>query len=158
MDESVVSNVGNIGNVGNEVTGQEDKSRYFHGKKLSPAQRWTSLAEVAVGAAIVIGHNVYHVVPNEVPILFVLGILSFRLREGSFAALGLAWPESWLRTIVFAAITAVIVLAVGQLVTEPLAKYLGLHENAGAAGNALGTLAGHPWTAARGLFLVWTFA
>ena len=32
-------------------------------------QRWLSLAELALGSAIVIGHNVYHRIPNEVPIL-----------------------------------------------------------------------------------------
>jgi len=36
------------------------------------------LAELIVGAAIMIAHNVYHIVPNKVPILFVLGILSIR--------------------------------------------------------------------------------
>jgi hypothetical protein len=38
--------------------------------------------EVLLGAAIVIGHNVFHVVPNEVPILVVLGLISIRLRTG----------------------------------------------------------------------------
>jgi len=36
------------------------------------AWRLLSASEVLVGAAIVIGHNVFRVVPNEVPILFVL--------------------------------------------------------------------------------------
>jgi hypothetical protein len=64
--------------------------------------RWLSAAEFALGALIVVGHNVYHAVPNEVPILFVLGLLSFRLREGSWAAMGLARPTSWVRTVVLA--------------------------------------------------------
>ena len=42
-------------------------------RSLSPQSRWTSLAEFAIGGAIVMGHNVYHVIPNEVPILFLLG-------------------------------------------------------------------------------------
>ena len=46
-----------------------------------------------MGSAIVIGHNVYHVVPNEVPILFVLGLLSVRVREGSWTAMGLAMAD-----------------------------------------------------------------
>jgi membrane protease YdiL (CAAX protease family) len=130
---------------------------------LSPATLGTrarslSLAELIVGAAIVIAHNVYHIVPNEVPILFVLGILSIRFREGSFAAIGLTRPKSWLRTVAFGAIIAVVVITIGQFVTEPLAKNLGLHENARAAANALGPLAGHAWNAAKALFLVWTFA
>jgi len=48
---------------------------------LSPATlgiraRSLSFAELIVGAAIVIAYNVYHIVPNEVPI--VPGILSIR--------------------------------------------------------------------------------
>jgi hypothetical protein len=70
--------------------------------RLAPPQRWLSLTELAVGSAIVIGHNVYHVIPNEVPILFVLGLLSLRLRDGSWAAMGLGWPISWRRTVLFA--------------------------------------------------------
>jgi hypothetical protein len=36
--------------------------------------RLFSASEVLLGDVIVIGHNVFHVVPNEVPILFVLGL------------------------------------------------------------------------------------
>ena len=32
-----------------------------------------------LGAFIVIGHNVFHIVPNEVPILFVLGMSSYEV-------------------------------------------------------------------------------
>jgi membrane protease YdiL (CAAX protease family) len=120
--------------------------------------RLLSLAEFALGGAIVIAHNVFHAVPNEVPILFVLGILSIRLREGSFAAIGLGRPKSWGLTVAIAAATAVIVIAMGQFVTEPLAKAMGLHENAGAAADALGGMKGNVWTALKALALVWTFA
>ena len=89
--------------------------------KLSPSFRALSFVEFAVGAAIVVGHNVFHVVPNEVPILFVLGIASIRLREGSWAAIGLGRPKSWWKTIAIGLATAVIVVAMGQFVTEPLA-------------------------------------
>ncbi len=53
----------------------------------SSAQRWFSLAELLVGSAIVIGHNVYHVVPNEVPILFALGLI----RSGYATEAGARW-------------------------------------------------------------------
>ena len=125
---------------------------------LSIRERSLSLVEFAVGGAIVIAHNVFHAVPNEVPILFVLGVLSIRLREGSFGALGLGHPRSWPLTVLFGIATAVFVIAVGELVTEPLAKMLGLHENAKAAANALGNLRSNPLVAARSLFVVWTFA
>jgi uncharacterized protein len=125
---------------------------------LSPAERGISLLELAVGSAIVIGHNVFHVVPNEVPILFVLGLASIRLREGSWRALGLAHFGVWWRTILIALVAATVVLAVGQFVTEPLAKAIGLHTNAGAAANALGGMKGNLWNALKGLAIVWTFA
>jgi membrane protease YdiL (CAAX protease family) len=124
---------------------------------LGAAQRSVSFVEFAIGAAIVIGHNVFHVVPNEVPILFVLCIASVRLREGSFAALGLNRPRSWWATAAIAVVTAALVIAVAQFVTEPLARNLGLHETGGAA-NALGALKGNIWSAVKGLGLVWTFA
>jgi membrane protease YdiL (CAAX protease family) len=124
---------------------------------LTPFKRALSFVEFAIGAAIVIGHNVFHVVPNEVPILFVLCILSVRLREGSFGAIGLTRPRSWWLTILIAAVTAAAVIAVGQFVTDPLAKQLGLHET-GKAATALGALKGNVWSALKGLGLVWTFA
>jgi hypothetical protein len=49
------------------------------------AWRLLSASEVLLGAAIVIGHNVFRVVPNEVPILFVLGLVSVRIRDGGWA-------------------------------------------------------------------------
>jgi hypothetical protein len=72
------------------------------GRPLPPAQRWISLAEFLVGGAIVIGHNVYHVIPNEVPILFVLGLISLRVRDGGWGVIGLGWPSSWRRTLLWA--------------------------------------------------------
>jgi len=127
------------------------------GADLSAPQRFLSLTELAVGSAIVIGHNVFHVVPNEVPILFVLCIISVRLREGSFRAIGLGPPKSWWRTVLIAVVAAAVVIAMGQFVTDPLAKYLGLTSTNKAAA-ALGTIKGDIGTVLKGLALVWTFA
>src|SRR5205807_735888 len=80
----------------------EPESMQFGTNRLPPAQRWLSLVELAVGSVIVIGHNVYHVIPNEVPILVVLALISFRLRGGGWTATGLRWTVSWPRTAVFA--------------------------------------------------------
>ena len=124
---------------------------------LSGPQRALSAMEFAIGGAIVIGHNVFHIVPNEVPILFVLGIVSIRLREGSFGAIGLGRPKSWWQTILIAAVAAAIVIAMGEYVTDPLAKYLALASTNKAA-TALGAMKGDIWTVAKGLALVWTFA
>jgi hypothetical protein len=82
-------------------------------QELSPGRRWLSAAELVAGSAIVIGHNVYHVIPNEVPILFVMGLISVRLRDGSWTAMGLEWPVSWRRTVLFALATAALRILLG---------------------------------------------
>jgi len=124
---------------------------------LTPGQRGLSLLEFAIGGAIVVGHNVFHFVPNEVPILFVLGIASIRLREGNWRAIGLGRPKSWWATILIAVVAAAIVIAMGEFVTDPLAKALGLRST-NAAATALGAMKGDIWTSLKGLGIVWTFA
>jgi hypothetical protein len=66
---------------------------------LSPGFRVLSGVELLFGAFIVIGHNVFRVVPNEVLILAALGLLSARLRNGGLQALGFKRPESWMRIL-----------------------------------------------------------
>jgi hypothetical protein len=46
------------------------------------ASRALSAFELLFGAFIVIGHNVFRIVPNEVFVLCVVGLLSVRLRDG----------------------------------------------------------------------------
>src|SRR5690349_7800881 len=79
--------------------------------------RGFSLLELAIGSFIVVGHNVFHIVPNEVPILFAIGIISIGLREGNWRAIGLARPKSWGRTVAIAVGAAALVILVGQFVT-----------------------------------------
>jgi membrane protease YdiL (CAAX protease family) len=124
-------------------------------KRLTTAQRWLSLAELALGSAIVIGHNVYHVIPNEVPILFVLGLLSLRLRGGSWAAAGLRWPSSWRRTAVLAVAAATLRILLGALVIRPLTAHFW---PAPAAPTGSDEIQGHALVALEWLLLVWTFA
>lgn len=120
-----------------------------------PESRWLSCVELLLGAAIVIGHNVFRVVPNEVPILFVLGLLSARLRNGGFAALGFRRPESWPRVLGIAAVAAAVRLLLGEYVIDPLTARVwppakapaGVEEITGDVGMALLYLG-----------LVWTFA
>jgi membrane protease YdiL (CAAX protease family) len=123
--------------------------------ELSPAQRWFSLAELILGSAIVIGHNVYHVIPNEVPILFVLGLISLRLRDGGWAAMGLHWPASWRRTVLIALAVAALRILLGALVIDPLTAHF-----LPAAKEPSGSdeIAGHVMVALRWLLLIWTFA
>jgi len=124
-------------------------------KPLNARQRWTSLAEFALGAAIVILHNVYHRIPNEVPILFVLGWISIRLRNGGWKAVGLRKPKSWRKTILWGAAVGVLVIVLGELanmvgesVWHAAAKRSSVIENTRAS-----------WkTALVSLGLVWTFA
>jgi len=124
-------------------------------KHLKPEQRWFSLAELALGSAIVIGHNVYHVVPNEVPILFLLGLISTRLRDGSWTAMGLRWPASWRRTILFALVAAAIRILLGTFVIDPLtARFWPPAKGPSGTEN----MAGHVTQAVGWLLLVWTFA
>ncbi len=121
---------------------------------LSPIQRWVSLAEFLVGAAIVIAHNVYHKVPNEVPILFVLGLVSFRVRNGSWLAMGLRWPLSWRKTILLALGAAVLRI----LLSVPLDSLTAHFWPAAKAPSGMNEIAGHPLVALQWLLLVWTFA
>jgi hypothetical protein len=114
-----------------------------------------SALEFLVGAAIVIGHNVFHVVPNEVPILFVLGMLSYRLRDGSWGAIGFKRPASWGRVVLIALAAAALRHALGSLVIEPLTSRIWPPAVAPSLTTAIpGSLKG----ALLGLLLVWTFA
>ncbi len=130
-------------------------SECFPGKPLSPAQRWLSLAELIVGAGIVIGHNVYRVIPNEVPILFVLGLLSAQLRDGSWKAVGLHWPRSWRKTILFALAAAGLRILLSALVIDPVTAHFW---PPAIAPSGMNEITGHWKVALHWLFLVWTFA
>ena len=120
----------------------------------SAGQRWLSLGEFLLGSAIVIGHNVYRVVPNEVPILFVLALISFRLRDG-WNALGLRWPVSWRRTILIALGAAILRIVIGTLVIEPVTAHFW---PPAIAPSGMKDIAGHGMQALKWFLLVWTFA
>src|SRR5438552_1869053 len=123
--------------------------------ELSSTQRWLSLAELVAGAAIVIGHNVYHVIPNEVPILFVLGLVSVRWRDGSWAEMGLSWPVAWRRTILFAIAAAALRILLGAVVVDPVTSHFW---PPAVAPHGFNEISGHPLVALRWLLVVWTFA
>jgi membrane protease YdiL (CAAX protease family) len=123
--------------------------------RLTPTQRWLSLAELVLGSAIVIGYNVYHILPNEVPILFVLGLVSLRLRDGGWAAMGLCRPGSWQRTILFALGAAAVRILMGALVVDPLTAHFW---PVAVAPSGTEQITGHVMVALRWLGIVWTFA
>ncbi len=122
---------------------------------MSASQRWISLAEFLIGAAIVIGHNVYHVIPNEVPILFVIALVSFRIRDGSWKAMGLNWPASWRKTVLIAIAAAAARLLLGSVVVDPITA----HFWPPAVGpQGFNEIAHNVPVALKWLGLVWTFA
>ncbi|HEY6124949.1 MAG TPA: type II CAAX endopeptidase family protein [Steroidobacteraceae bacterium] len=120
-------------------------------------ERLTSAIEWLAAAAIVLGHNVWGVVPNEVLILTVVAIVSMRLRAArwDFRTLGFRRPRSWRFIVLIALAAAALRLLLSDFVIEPLTSDIwppqelpdGADELAGNAVNALIALA-----------LVWTFA
>lgn len=86
----------------------------------SAGSRGLSAFEFLLGAGIVIGHNVFRILPNEVPILVVLGLLSMRLRNGGWATMGFKRPSSWTFIIGIALIAAAVRIVLGDFVILPL--------------------------------------
>mgnify|MGYP001256871432 CR=1 FL=1 len=120
-----------------------------------PVSRTLSTVEFLIGAAIVIGHNVYHVVPNEVPILFVLGLISARLRNGGWSALGLKRPASWTRIVQIALAAAALRILLGEFVIDPLTSHFW---PPAIAPEGMDEITGNIQVAFLTLLLVWTFA
>lgn len=117
--------------------------------------RILSAFELLLGAFIVIGHNVFRVLPNEVPILFVLGLVSIRWRNGGWSAMGLKRPPSWVRIVLIALAAAALRIVLGDLVIEPLAAHFWPPIVAPAGAEAI---TGNIKMAAITLLLVWTWA
>jgi CAAX protease family protein len=112
-------------------------------------------AEVALAAAVVVGHNVFHVVPNEVPVLLVVGLASLAIRRQPLRSIGLVRPPSWPRTILVAALTAVALQLVSTYVTEPLVTHV-THRPEDLS--EFRPLVGNLKLALVSLAIVWTFA
>lgn len=121
----------------------------------SSSSRILSAFELLLGAFIVIGHNVFHILPNEVPILFVLGLVSIRLRDGGWSAMGFKRPASWVRLVLIALAAAALRIILGTLVIEPLAAHFWPPIVAPAGSEAI---SGNIGTALVWLLLVWTWA
>jgi membrane protease YdiL (CAAX protease family) len=117
--------------------------------------RALSACELALGSAIVIGHNVFKVLPNEVPILFLLGLLSMRLRDGRWSAIGFRRPQSWRKLVLIALAAAALRIALGDFVIDELASRF-WPEPVAPAG--VDELTGNWRLALLYLGVVWTFA
>ncbi len=117
--------------------------------------RLVSAFELALGAAIVIGYNVFKVIPNEVPILFVLGLLSVRLRNGGWAAMGLSRPKSWTRVVLIALAAAVLRIVLGEVLDNLITARIWPPAIAPEGANEI---TGNLMVALKWLLVVWTFA
>jgi membrane protease YdiL (CAAX protease family) len=119
------------------------------------ASQTLSACELLFGAFIVIGHNVFRIVPNEVIVLCALGLLSVRLRDGGWAAIGFTRPASWRRIFLIALEAAGLRILLGQFVIEPIT---GLFWPPPSAPELASEIAGNVKIALLALLLVWTFA
>jgi membrane protease YdiL (CAAX protease family) len=119
------------------------------------ASRALSALELLLGAFIVIGHNVFRIVPNEVIILFALGLVSIRLRDGSLSAMGFKRPGSWRRIFLIAVAAAALRIILGQFVVEPITGRFWPAPIAPAFANEIN---GNIKVALVALLVVWTFA
>src|SRR5688500_8842497 len=85
------------------------------------SQRVLAAVEALVAAAVVIGHNVLRVLPNEVVVLVFLGAVSCAVRRQWLRASGYRRPKSWTKTVAIAVVTAVVLQAFSIFVVDPLA-------------------------------------
>jgi CAAX protease family protein len=87
--------------------------------------RQIAAAELLCGAAIVIAHNVFGLLPNEVPILVAVALLSMRLHRGrwDWGALGFRRPDSWLRIVAIALAATAVRHALGTWVIDPMTEH-----------------------------------
>ena len=119
------------------------------------ASRLLSAFEFCFGAFIVIGHNVFHIVPNEVIVLSVLGLISIRLRDGRWSAMGLKRPASWRRVLLIAIVAAILRILLGQFLIEPVT---GLFWPKPTPPTLANEITGNVKVGVVALLLVWTFA
>ena len=119
------------------------------------ASRALSAFELLFGGFIIIGHNVFRIVPNEVIVLCVLGLVSVRLRDGGWSAMGFTRAASWRRIFLIALATAGVRILLGQFVIEPVTGFFWPTPTAPALANEI---TGNAKIALLALLLVWTFA
>jgi hypothetical protein len=119
------------------------------------SSRALSGVEFLLGAAIVIGHNVFRIVPNEVPILAALAMLSMRLRNGAWAWSSLGFRRPTLRIFVIAVAAALLRILLGTYVIDPVTSHFWPPAIAPAA---VHEIAGNIRAALLYLPVVWLFA
>jgi uncharacterized protein len=117
--------------------------------------RALSGCELLLGAFIVLGHNIFRIVPNEVLILVPLGLVSIRLRDARWRAMGFSRPSSWTRIFVIALAAATLRIVLGQFMIEPIAGHFW---PAPVAPSLASEITGNAKNAFLALLIVWTFA
>jgi membrane protease YdiL (CAAX protease family) len=117
--------------------------------------RLFSAIEFICGAAVVVGHNVFRVVPNEVPILAIAGLVSLRLRDRAWSGFGFRRPASWPRVVAIAIAAAALRILLGDLVIDPLTRRVWPPAVAPAGAS---DIPGHALYALIALGIVWSFA
>jgi len=117
-------------------------------------ERLLSAAELACAAWIVVGHNVFRIFPNEVPILAVIALVSARLMRGGFATLGFIRPASWRRVVLLALGFVIVRWTAGFAIEAITAQFW----PAIVAPKGADRIVGHPMAALAALGIVWTFA
>lgn len=120
-------------------------------------KRAIATAEFLLAAAIVLGHNVWRIVPNEVLILTALAIVSMRLRAASWnwSLLGFRRPESWRLILLVALGAAALRIALSDFVIDPLTS---VYWPEAKLPEGVGEITGNIGYALLALGIVWSFA
>lgn len=122
---------------------------------LTLRERVFAAFEVLVGGAVVLAHNVYHILPNEVPILVAILWISLLITRKPWSSVGLTRPWSWKLSAIVALCCGAL-LQLKDVLTEPLAHLI-WHEQEKVP-KIIAGLHAHPALALKALALVWTFA
>lgn len=138
------------------VRTEAERSSRFSSPRLARRERVIAAVEVLLGAAVVIGHNVYRALPNEVPILIVILWVSLLVRRKPWNSVGLCNPASWKLTVAVALCSGLL-LQLKDVVTEPLAHAI-WHEQEKAPSLIANLHQHNPLLALKSLAIVWTFA
>ena len=84
------------------------------------SRRTVAATEALVAAALVVGHNIFRVVPNEVVVLILLGAASCAIRRQSLSAIGYRRLVSWSATAAVALAVALGLQVFSTFVVDPL--------------------------------------
>lgn len=123
---------------------------------VSPPQRVWASVELLVAAAIIVGANIFDVVPvSETPWLVAIGWFSLRRRGLGWRGVGLRRPANWLTTIGLAIVAAIALQLLSEFAIEPVVERItGSRPDLSEFRSLVGNL-----PASLGMMLlVWTFA